>query len=147
MISRRRITYALIGLVALVVLGTLWRDHWGPTPTEQATSSPLSHSRTTAPTAPGLVARGLSQLPPEARHTWKLIESNGPFPHSRDGAVFENRERLLPRQRGGYYHEYTVPTPGEDDRGARRLVTGERDDELYYTDDHYRSFVVVDPRG
>lgn len=59
--------------------------------------------------------------------------------------MFGNREGILPRKPSGYYHEYTVPTPGSPDRGARRLVTGEGG-EVYYTADHYASFVVVDPR-
>ena len=84
-------------------------------------------------------------LPPEARATLSLIEKGGPFPYARDGAVFGNRERQLPKQKRGYYHEYTVGTPGARDRGARRIVAG-RGGELYYTDDHYRSFRrIVDP--
>ena len=92
---------------------------------------------------PALVAAGSpvgsDELPPEARATLQLIERGGPFPHKRDGIVFGNRERLLPRQPHGYYHEYTVPTPGRRDRGARRIVAGEAR-EYYYSDDHYRSF-------
>ena len=56
-----------------------------------------------------------------------------------DGVTFENREDLLPPRQRGYYHEYTVPTPGSNDRGARRIVTG-GDEEFYYSDDHYDSF-------
>lgn len=86
------------------------------------------------------------QLPREALETIAVIRSGGPFPHSRDGAVFMNREGLLPSHERGYWHEYTVPTPGESDRGARRIVAG-RGGELYYTGDHYRSFVrVKEPR-
>lgn len=81
----------------------------------------------------------VQKLPDEARHTLALIERNGPFPYSRDGAVFGNREGQLPKHGRGYYREYTVKTPGARDRGARRIVAG-RDGELYYTDDHYRSF-------
>ncbi len=81
-------------------------------------------------------------LPPEAHDTIKLIEQDGPFPYDRDGVVFENREGILPDEDYGYYHEYTVITPGENDRGARRIVTGE-DGEMYYTDDHYDSFSEV----
>jgi ribonuclease T1 len=81
----------------------------------------------------------LAHLPPEARATVALVDQGGPFPYDRDGVVFENREGLLPGQRSGYYHEYTVPTPGETDRGARRIITGSAG-ELYWTDDHYRSF-------
>ena len=82
---------------------------------------------------------GSAELPPEARATLRLIERGGPFPHKRDGVVFANRERLLPPKPRGYYHEYTVPTPGRRDRGARRIVAGEAR-EYYYSDDHYRSF-------
>jgi ribonuclease T1 len=81
----------------------------------------------------------LDQLPPEARRTVALIRTGGPFPYAKDGTVFGNRERLLPRKPRAYYREYTVPTPGARDRGPRRIVAGERG-ELYYTRDHYRSF-------
>jgi len=81
----------------------------------------------------------LPQLPAEARKTVALIRAGGPFPYSRDGIVFGNREAQLPKQRRGYYREYTVPTPGARNRGARRIIAGERG-ELYYTDDHYQTF-------
>ena len=81
----------------------------------------------------------VTDLPPEARQTLALVRSGGPFPYSRDGVVFSNREARLPKRKRGYYHEYTVRTPGARDRGARRIVAGEGG-ELYYTDDHYRSF-------
>ena len=68
-----------------------------------------------------------------------LIDAGGPFPYRQDGTVFSNREHLLPAKARGYYREYTVPTPGSPDRGARRIVTG-LGGEAYYTDDHYRSF-------
>jgi ribonuclease T1 len=71
--------------------------------------------------------------------TWKLIEQNGPFPYDRDGTVFGNFEGRLPKRPRGTYHEFTVPTPGARNRGARRLVTGAAD-EVYYTSDHYESF-------
>ena len=80
-----------------------------------------------------------AQLPPEARATLALIKSGGPFRYARDGAVFGNREGLLPNQPRGYYREYTVKTPGARDRGARRVVAGGAA-EFFYTDDHYRSF-------
>ena len=82
---------------------------------------------------------GKKQLPKEALETIALIKKGGPFPYARDGATFSNREGLLPRRERGWYHEYTVRTPGARDRGARRIVAG-RDGTLYYTDDHYRSF-------
>ncbi|MDD3528957.1 MAG: ribonuclease domain-containing protein [Gallionellaceae bacterium] len=78
-------------------------------------------------------------LPPEARQTLALIERDGPFPYSRDGIVFHNREGRLPARPRGYYREYTVPTPGRRDRGPRRIVAGQAGD-YYYTEDHYRSF-------
>ena len=86
----------------------------------------------------------LAQLPPEATHTVDLIRSGGPFPYDRDGVVFENREGLLPGESSGYYHEYTVPTPGAGDRGARRIIEGSGG-ELYWTDDHYRTFERISP--
>ena len=83
----------------------------------------------------------VAQLPEEARTTLELIDAGGPFPHRRDGIVFQNRERLLPEQPRGYYREYTVPTPGSRDRGARRIVTGGKPPLVfYYTADHYKSF-------
>jgi len=81
----------------------------------------------------------LASLPAEAQDTVALIDAGGPFPYDRDGIVFENRERQLPSEPTGYYHEYTVPTPGSSDRGARRIITG-RASEMYWTDDHYQSF-------
>ncbi|MEU6376531.1 ribonuclease domain-containing protein [Streptomyces sp. NPDC046909] len=82
------------------------------------------------------------RLPAEARETLALIDEGGPYPYAKDGAVFGNFEGLLPQQKRGYYHEYTVPTPGSRDRGARRIVTGQGG-EIYYTGDHYNSFRAV----
>jgi ribonuclease T1 len=85
----------------------------------------------------------LAKLPAEARDVLLLIRAGGPFPYERDGVTFGNRERLLPAQRRGYYHEYTVTTPGAKNRGARRIICGgpQRAPEVcYYTDDHYASF-------
>ena len=86
----------------------------------------------------------LSQLPAEAQRTERLIRAGGPFPYEKDGSVFGNRERLLPRQARGYYREYTVKTPGVRHRGARRIVCGgeavTKPEACYYTDDHYASF-------
>ncbi len=82
-------------------------------------------------------------LPAEARTTLARIRSGGPFLYERDGVVFGNRERLLPPRPRGYYHEYTVPTPGVQSRGARRIVCGGHAAtvaECYYSDDHYQSF-------
>ncbi|MFF4381545.1 ribonuclease domain-containing protein [Kitasatospora sp. NPDC092039] len=85
----------------------------------------------------------LTALPSQARTTLDLIASGGPFPYRQDGVVFQNRERVLPAQSSGYYHEYTVVTPGSSTRGARRIVTGEQYHEDYYTADHYATFRKV----
>ena len=97
------------------------------------------------PLAPHEVA--LADLPPAARDTLALIRRGGPFPYRKDGSVFGNREGRLPSRAHGYYREYTVPTPGSRDRGARRIVAGQgtqgsvaSSGEYYYTDDHYESF-------
>ncbi|MCL7713781.1 ribonuclease domain-containing protein [Stenotrophomonas mori] len=80
-------------------------------------------------------------LPPEAHDTLALILRGGPFPHRQDGSVFGNRERRLPQRPRGYYHEYTVRTPGLPHRGTRRIVTGGDPPEVwYYSDDHYETF-------
>ena len=86
----------------------------------------------------------LATLPPEARQTDRAIRRGGPFAYAKDGSVFGNRERQLPRQARGFYREYTVKTPGSRDRGARRIVCGGREaaapEACYYTGDHYASF-------
>ena len=87
----------------------------------------------------GLTFVAVADLPKEAQQTLKLIDQGGPYPYSRDGVVYSNFEKILPKEASGYYHEYTVKTPGEKDRGARRIVTG-KNSERYYTDDHYQSF-------
>ncbi|MDY7547540.1 ribonuclease [Glaciimonas sp. Gout2] len=88
----------------------------------------------------------LSQLPVEARQTLVLIKQGGPFSYRKDGVVFGNYEGLLPKQKRGYYHEFTVKTPRARNRGARRLISGgtvNASSEYYYTDDHYASFKRV----
>lgn len=95
-------------------------------------------SRSTLPSHAG--------LPAEAIETLALIQRGGPFPYRKDGTTFQNRERLLPAKPRGYYREYTVPTPGSRDRGARRIVAGGNPPEVfYYTADHYRSFRQIEP--
>lgn len=85
----------------------------------------------------------VAALPKEARETLALIKQGGPFPYAKDGAVFNNYEGLLPKQRRGYYHEFTVKTPKARNRGARRIVVGgnwSTSREYYYTDNHYATF-------
>ncbi|WP_445155289.1 ribonuclease domain-containing protein [Arthrobacter sp. Hor0625] len=144
---------ALLGVVVLVfVLGGPPQAGTGPSPANPApTSSSAAGSptaRTAAPEAPGVAnPSGLpeikaSALPSEARRVLALIARGGPYPYARDNAVFSNFERILPRKSSGYYREFTVPTPGESDRGARRIVTGAAG-EKYYTADHYDSFKFI----
>jgi len=126
-------------LLAIVVLAVvLWNRHAG-TPAGDAAPATSAGSVRHAPGYAGDAAPGF--LPAEARETLDRIARGGPFEHRQDGAVFGNYEGLLPRQPRGYYHEYTVETPGARDRGARRIVTGGTPPVVwYYTDDHYRSF-------
>jgi ribonuclease T1 len=98
--------------------------------------------------SPALGTVSAATLPQEARTTLERIHSGGPFPYSRDGVVFNNRERLLPPRARGYYREYTVPTPQARTRGARRIVCGGTVaalGECYYSDDHYQSFRKIQP--
>jgi ribonuclease T1 len=129
----RRLGQLLLVLLVLVL---------GASACARDDASPAGRS---APAMLGEVA--VDALPPEGRSTLALIRRGGPFPYRKDGAVFGNRERLLPRRPRGYYTEYTVPTPGSRDRGARRIVAGKgpsgdpsSSGEYYYTDDHYQSF-------
>ncbi|MFK4106899.1 ribonuclease domain-containing protein [Streptomyces sp. NPDC019531] len=99
---------------------------------------------TATPAAAAVGSICYSDLPSQAYDTLELIEQGGPYPYSQDGTVFQNREGVLPSQSTGYYHEYTVITPGSSTRGARRIVTGEETQEDYYTSDHYVTFGLVD---
>jgi len=107
----------------------------------QAKEAP-SNGNSTA--MPALAEIQLSELPAQAQETHRLILAGGPFPHAKDGVVFGNRERLLPRKARGFYREYTVKTPGARTRGARRIVCGgtppTAPEVCFYTDDHYASF-------
>ncbi|WP_330460615.1 ribonuclease [Streptomyces sp. NBC_00820] len=95
-----------------------------------------------AATSVGSICAG--DLPAQAYDTLDLIDQGGPFPYPQDGVVFQNREHVLPSEPTGYYHEYTVKTPGSSTRGARRIVTGEGYQEDYYTSDHYVTFDLID---
>lgn len=124
----RRIRRPLIALVALVVaLGV----GYGIRAADESAHHPIATVQ-------------LSTLPPQAAQTVQLIERGGPFPYpNNDGVVFHNNEHRLPSEPDGYYHEYTVPTPGSPDRGARRIITGAHG-EFWYTPDHYETFERVD---
>lgn len=90
----------------------------------------------------GLDEVRLGSLPAQVSQTIDLVEQGGPYPYAEDGTVYQNREGILPACAAGYYHLYTVPTPGTSDRGNRRLITGEGG-EYYYTPDRYATFVEV----
>ncbi|GAA3561855.1 hypothetical protein GCM10022197_16860 [Microlunatus spumicola] len=111
-------------------------------PARRASPAPTRRSATTAPGG-GLRSVSPADLPREAQATLSLIDAGGPFPYAQDGATFGNYERVLPAHPRGWYREYTVRTPGERDRGPRRIVTGDDDRLVYYTGDHYATFVQV----
>jgi ribonuclease T1 len=125
-----------------------------PSPTHQLTqtNTPTTDATTFPSTPPasdgtdpetGLPLVRVDDLPAQVAETLRLIDEGGPFPEpAHDGGTFQNREGLLPDQPGGYYREYTVPTPGSDDRGARRVIAGD-DGERFYTADHYESFARI----
>ncbi|WP_031086692.1 ribonuclease [Streptomyces sp. NRRL WC-3549] len=116
----------------------------GPVTAAASTAPAVTAAAVTAPSAAAVGSVCYSALPSQAHDTLDLIEAGGPFPYDQDGTVFQNREGILPSRSSGYYHEYTVVTPGSDTRGARRIVTGEEVQEDYYTADHYESFDLVD---
>lgn len=103
-----------------------------------AAMSPATAQRAPAPPGTATEIR-MGELPREARATIALIDKGGPYPYAKDGSIFSNRENQLPKKKRGYYHEYTVKTPGERTRGARRIIVG-AEGELFYTDDHYNHF-------
>jgi guanyl-specific ribonuclease Sa len=127
-------------LLAIVILAvTMWNRHAGTPRTIAPT--PTHAGGELATRAPQGTDSGDASLPAQAREMVQRIRRGGPFEHSQDGAVFGNYEGLLPKQPRGYYHEYTVETPGARTRGARRIVTGGTPPaEWYYTGDLYRSF-------
>ncbi|MDI9885741.1 ribonuclease domain-containing protein [Streptomyces sp. HNM0645] len=129
--------FLLVLLSALIaLLPTGCSDAGAGSGTGTAANSPA------VPAPAGLSTVRVADLPPEARETLRLIDDRGPFPYRKDGSTFGNFEGILPERERGHYREYTVPTPGERDRGARRIVTC-REGEVYYTDDHYETFRVV----
>jgi len=149
LVSPRR-ALAVVLVVLLVVLLTACgaSSSFGAAPAAAATGSAaaptLSDAGELAPATPvtDLATLLVAQLPTQGVDTLRLIAGGGPYPYSQDGVVFSNREGHLPQHGSGWYHEYTVLTPGSSDRGARRIITGE-DGARFYTDDHYASFREV----
>lgn len=160
MVTRRKNNPLVWALAALAVFITaLWQQRTGHEPhsvpavkttgsTTAGTSEPANASNAIRPRASMPAAADARSAIPAAERvqlekTLALIARGGPFPYSKDGTVFSNREALLPAQQRGYYREYTVPTPGESTRGARRVVQG-KSGETWYTRDHYKTLVRID---
>lgn len=143
---RAALTWLVPLLVAALVVGLWWvanRETTTDDPAAGATAT-AGPSGTAYPSDARTPESGLetvaeSRLPREARATLALIRAGGPYPYDQDDRTFQNREGILPQQKRGYYREYTVETPGSDDRGARRIISG-REGDRYWTDDHYDSF-------
>ncbi|MGY4543206.1 ribonuclease T1 [Arthrobacter sp. UYNi723] len=154
----RSIALLLTGLLVIAVFafggpGLLETLTGSTTPAASSSAAPVPGAPVPGPAevpAPAVVPANPSglpaikefQLPAEARTTLAAIRAGGPYRYSQDNKTFGNFERILPRQDSGYYREYTVPTPGESARGARRIVTGS-EGEKYYTQDHYDSFKFI----
>ena len=140
----RRRTKSVFWIVAAlaVFLTALWqqRAEYAPNAATPHVSVPVSQE-------PQRWAKVGEAVPAPEREalmaTLTLIDRGGPFPYGKDGSTFSNREAQLPAQPRGYYREYTVPTPGSRDRGARRVVQG-KDGDTWYTSDHYQTFVRID---
>lgn len=149
---------ALAVVAAVIGLWLVFSSTQGATPTATTTASGSSAtSSSTRPTASGtdptsgLPWVDLAALPKQAAETMAEIKAGPPYPYPKnDGVIFHNAERLLPAKPDGYYHEFTVVTPGSSTRGARRIIAGgpkmgQTNSEWYYTSDHYSSFERIRP--
>jgi ribonuclease T1 len=141
---RMRLAAALIGVVAVSGCAGTAADTAAGEAGGLSAQAAVSQYADLAPAEPttDLTTMTVEQLPPEGIETLELIASDGPFPYDKDGTTFSNREGILPQQPKGFYAEYTVITPGSDDRGARRIIGGD-DGSRFYTSDHYSSFREV----
>lgn len=133
MLSKARKYWRTAGVAVLLGLSSVWMT-LSPSGVQAKVSVEVGSNDTIT----------ISQLPPQGRNMMTLIYQGGPFKYDKDGTVFGNRERILPAKNRGYYREYTVKTPSERSRGARRIICGGIEpitpDACYYTDDHYASF-------
>lgn len=136
----RRRTKSLIWIAAAfaVFVTALWqqRAEYAPASRKPHASVPISKWVRVQEVVPAAERT-------ELLATLALIDAGGPFAYRKDGSTFANREAQLPAQPRGYYREYTVRTPGANDRGARRVVQG-KDGDTWYTSDHYKTFVRID---
>jgi ribonuclease T1 len=128
----------MLRLMGLVLAALLWLPQTSYGSTQDSTQL----IRTAQGEQGSIHVIAVDKLPAEARDTLRAIKQGGPFAYPRDGAVFNNFERDLPEHQHGYYHEYTVITPGMHNRGIRRIITGENG-EYYYTADHYQTFKQI----
>lgn len=137
----RRMRWLMLAFLAAMALMAYVR----PSPDVRATP-PVTRTAPAPSPAPTVESPDAdAALPPEADATLALIAAGGPYPFARDGVVFGNYEHRLPHRERGWYREYTVPTPGVEHRGARRIVTGgDPPAEYWYTDDHYESFRKIE---
>ncbi len=148
----RGLAVAVMALV-LTACGVVALPGWIPTTLPSIPWPTASTSRPATGSAKdpvsGLRWMTVSELPSQGRTVYHQIAAGGPFDYAKDGSTFFNNERLLPKKSRGYYREYTVPTPGSSDRGARRIVCGGQPRtsvaECYYTADHYRTFRRIRP--
>ena len=112
-----------------------------------ANTAPRTSDRNAAPLA---IALGDPELERQVAIVIESMDRTGrpPAGVARGGrrgggrGVFDNAERRLPVQPGGYYTETDVWPRSEGGRGAHRLIFG-RGREVYYTADHYRTFVRI----
>ncbi|HYC93306.1 MAG TPA: ribonuclease domain-containing protein [Thermoanaerobaculia bacterium] len=146
MVRRRKAQPLAFLVVALAVVLTGWwqQQSGAPAPAPSAVEgSPPAGPAASSPPASSRLDPIPADHRPQLEQTLALIAKGGPFPYEKDGTVFQNREGKLPQRPRGYYREYTVPTPGASNRGARRVVQG-RDGDTWYTSDHYKTFVRID---
>lgn len=152
--TRRQHPLIWIAALAAIAIGTFWQQrdrsenaapsHESAAQAQkpQAQAQEPAQAKKPAPSKVDEVVRDAEERA-ELQKTLDLIARSGPFPYRNDGGVFSNRERRLPEQQRGYYREYTVVTPGAQNRGARRVVRG-NGGETYYARDHYRTFTRID---
>ena len=155
----RSIVSVVVGVALVIAWNAFVRDGGDSSSTTTTTVPQVAAASTSTTTSTGVEAAvtttvetarqvsdlpvaSIEDLPAQAAETLALIEGGGPYPYDQDDGVFGNREGILPDLYDGYYREYTVETPGSDDRGARRFIVG-ADGEVYYTSDHYDSFAEV----
>ncbi len=139
----RRFAAVIVAALVVILLAVWAIGHAGGGSSPDGRSI-VPTSTPTATAGDAVATVRYDDLPPQAHETLTLIAKGGPYPYQDDGIVFRNREGRLPHEDAGFYREYTVETPGESDRGARRIIQAE-DGMLYYTDDHYRSFRRIVP--